>query len=259
MKTTSWPAFAVLALLVSVAPAARADDAEQPRTITTTGESVVYVAPDEIVVGLGVETFDASLDEARSANEAASRKLLAAIKGVGVEDKHVQTDTLSLEIRYRNGHPASGIEGYFARRAYSVTLTDTKKVEPLIEAALKNGANSLMGIDYRTTELRKHRDHARKMAIKAAKEKGTELAGELDCKLGPPRTISEGGGGYYSGYGGARWGGRQGYVMAQNSFQVAGGDGEGGETTPLGHVGVRAHVTVVFDLIPPAAAAAAAE
>jgi uncharacterized protein YggE len=238
---------ALLALLLTLTPATLAQQpVEQPRTITTTGEAIVYVAPDEAIVTVGVETFNANLDESKSANDAASKRLLAAVKKLGIEDRHIQTDTLQLEIRYRSGRGSEGIDGYIARRTYSVTLKDVKKLEPAVDAALHNGANQLMSVQYRSSELRKHRDAARAMAIKAAKEKATALAGELGAKIGAPRTITEGYAGYGGGYGWNR-------MNAQNSMQVAGGGGGGGddnEATPLGQIGISANVSVVFDLVP---------
>ena len=149
------PKPALLALLVALSPIALAQQgAEQPRTITATGESVVYVAPDEVIVTVGVETFSPNLDESKSANDAASKKLLAAVKKVGVEERYTQTDTLQLEIRYRSGRASEGIDGYISRRTYSVTLKDVKKLEPVIDAALHNGANQLLGVQYRSSELR---------------------------------------------------------------------------------------------------------
>jgi uncharacterized protein YggE len=239
----------LLTLFITLTPAAFAQQPpEPPRTITTSGDSVVYVVPDEVIVTLGVETFSPNLDESKSANDAASKKLLAAIKKLDVEDRHVQTDTLQLEIRYRSGRASEGIDGYIAHRTYSVTLKDAKKLEPVVDAALRNGANQLLGVQYRSSELRKHRDAARAMAIKAAKEKATALAAELGAKIGPPRTITEGYAGYGGGYG---WGRMNNF--AQNSAQVVAGPGDGGgdanEATPLGQIGISANVSVVFDLL----------
>jgi uncharacterized protein YggE len=81
------------------------------------------------------------------------------------------------------------------------------------------------------------------MAIKAAKEKATALANELDCAVGAPRTISEGHVGY------SPW--SRFNAMAQNSIQEAGGAmPEGAEPTPFGQIGVGAQVSVTFDLSP---------
>jgi uncharacterized protein YggE len=233
---------AVMMMLVSTRSLAE----EQPRTINTSGESSVYVAPDEVVVNVGIETFDAQLDQAKSANDQAAESLLKAIKAMGIEDKHIQTSNLDIELRYHQNRPEDKIVGFVARRSYAVTLKEVKSFEKLIDVALKNGANRMMGFEFRNTELRKYRDQARKMAIKAAKEKAQDLAGELGCKIGSPRNISEGSMGYLGYHGG--WGGNS--YMTQNSVQMNGGGGEGGETMPLGQIAIRASVSVTFDLVP---------
>jgi uncharacterized protein YggE len=249
-------AFALLpALLLTTAPARGAD--EQPRSIATNGEATVYVEPDEVVVNLGVETFHISLDESKSTNDAASKKLLAAVRALGVEEKDIQTDVMNVQISYQdNGRPSKGIDGYFCRRGYAVTLKDVKKFEQLVDAALKNGANHLMGFEFRTTDLRKHRDEARKLATRAAKEKAAALAGELEMTIGAPRHIGEG---YvhYLGYRSTWWGwggggyGGYGHLMSQNvAYDARAAGGESGETMPVGRLAVRAQISVTFDMTP---------
>ncbi|HVT91077.1 MAG TPA: SIMPL domain-containing protein [Tepidisphaeraceae bacterium] len=220
------------------------------RSISVSGDAVVWAVPDEVIVNVGIETFDGNLDAAKSKNDVAMQRLLAAIKELKVDEKQIQTADLEFEIHYRNGsHPSEGIEGYFARRMFSVTLKDIKQFEPLVDTSLKNGANRLMGFEYRTTELRKYRDQARTMAARAAKEKASLLAKELDCEVGKPVSISEGYFGYVGGWN-ARWGWNNNvnsYVQAQNSIQSP-GEGETGENMPLGQIGIRAQVSVNFDL-----------
>ena len=239
----------LVALILGTAAAnnAKAADETPPRTIVTSGDAVVNVVPDEVVLGLGIETFATKLEDAKKANDERAVRLVKVIKAAGVEERYIQTDTIQLEIRYRSNHPSEGIDGYYARRSYSVTLKEPKKLEGLLDEALTSGANQIHGIDYRTKELRKHRDQARKMAIKAAQEKAAALAGELNSTIGPPRQINEG----YAGYNPyvSRWGRFN--QMAQNSMQEAPGGGAGGdETTPFGQIGVSAQVSVTFDLMP---------
>jgi uncharacterized protein YggE len=240
MRTTSLVVLAALAF----ASHAFAADQPMPRTITTTGDAVVNVVPDEVVLGLGVETFAPKLEDAKKQNDERSTRLVKVIKAAGVEEKYIQTATLQLDIRYRSSRPSEGIEGYYARRSYSVTLKQPKNLEALLDSALNSGANQILGIDYRTAQLRTRRDRARQMAIKAAKEKATALAAELDCTIGAPRTISEGHAGGYT-----PW--MRMNSMAQNAVQEVGGAGaEGAEPTPFGQIGVTAQVSVTFDLMP---------
>jgi len=239
MRTFVVPA-AFLMLILS-AFIARADEA--PPSISTNGESIVYVTPDEVIVSFGIETFDADLDKAKALNDERAAKLVQAVKSLGIEAKHIQTDNLMIELSYRSNRPWEGIAGYFARRAYSVTLKDVKVFEKLIDTGLKNGANQLQGFTFRTTELRKYRDQARSMAARAAREKAVALAKELDCTVGRPRQISEGYEGFFGSYSGRM------NMMSQNAVQFTPAPAsEEMETMPLGQIAVRAQVSVTFDL-----------
>jgi uncharacterized protein YggE len=243
------------AVLVLAAPlmcaVPAASTAEDSRMISTSGEALVQVAPDIVVVGVGVETFRPTVEAAREANQAECTRLLAAIKGLGVAEADIQTDVLNVELAYRDGsHPSRGLEGYYFRRAYSVTLQDPRKFEAFVTAALSGGANRLMGFEFKTRNLRPHRDEARLLAIRAAREKAEALGGALGLKLGPARTISEGGFGYSGAY--RSWWGWGGYSQgqSQNVMTTAGESEPGGETLPLGRIGVRATVSVTFELVP---------
>jgi len=239
------PLFLLFCLVMAVPAQAQVDRATA-RTISTTGEATVYVVPDKVVVNLGIESFDADLDKAKASNETAAAKLVQAITAMGVEKKDIATDNLQVEIhRYYNNGRYEQIDGYFVRRGYAITLKDVKLFEKLIDTALKNGCNQIHNISFLTTDLRKYRDQARQMAIKAAKEKAVFLAKELDCGVGKPRTITESGGGAY--FGGYRWSGN-GSAMSQNSFQSVSGPPDTGENLPLGQIAVTAAVSVEFDL-----------
>jgi uncharacterized protein YggE len=222
-----------------------------PGAITTSGEALVQVVPDHVVVGVGVETFQPVLEAARKENEAECARLVGAIKALGVAAGDIQTDLLNVELAYRDAsHPSRGIEGYYVRRAYSVTLTDTGRFDALVEAALRNGANRLMGFEFKTRQLRKHRDQARLLAIRAAEEKARALSGAVGLKVGRPRGVSEGSFGYTGAYRSWwGWGGGYGQGQSQNVLVTEGGE-TGDETLPLGHIGVRAQVSVTFDLQP---------
>ncbi len=217
------------------------------RTITTSGEAVIYVQPDEVIFNFGIETRDANLDKALSANDEAAGKLISAIKKLGIEEKFIQTDHLNTNIVYRE-HNDLIISGYNVQRSYSVKLKDPKKFQTLVETVLKNGANRVSGFEFRTTELRKYRDKARAMAIAAAKEKAVALAAELNCKPGNPRTINE-----TNNYAGYNWGSNRFTNGAQNAVQSVPSSEEVGDEgqLPLGQINVGANITISFDLLVP--------
>jgi uncharacterized protein YggE len=222
-------------------------------SISSSGEATVYVTPDEAVISLGVEILHKDLDQAVAQNDEASNRLMKAIKQFGVESRDIQTDHVNVSIRYDSNQHLT-VEGYVARRSYSVTLKEIGKLEGLVQTALKSGANTLTGVEFRTTKLRKYRDQARSLAIKAAKEKAVALATDLECRVLAPRTIQEAGGSWAY-CGGPNW---RGNIVSQNAVQFAPeGGGADGDTMPLGQIAVYASISVTFDLDPHAAKDAA--
>jgi uncharacterized protein len=217
------------------------------RLITTTGDAEVRVVPDEVVLTLGVETSDLVLDVAKKQNDDIVKKVFALAQGRGVEPKYIQTDYISIEPRYQDNYEKRDFLGFFVRKSIVITLKDISKFEDLLSSALGAGVNYVQGIDFRTTELRKHRDEARALAIKAASEKANALAKELGQQVGSPQTIREDQNEWWSSY--SSWWGRW-ATGAQNVVQNAGGSAAPGpdETLAPGQITVNAKVTVSFEL-----------
>ena len=128
----------------------------------------------------------------------------------------------------------------------AVTLKEIAKFEELLSRALETGVNNVHGIQFRTTELRKHRDRAREMAIQAAREKAELLASQLGRRVGPAIRISEYSGGWYSPY---NWWGQSygGNAMSQVSSQSGDASSSSG-TIAFGQITVTANVSVSFAL-----------
>jgi uncharacterized protein YggE len=153
-----------------------AGERDEPRLVTVNGDAEVKVAPDEVIITLGIETWDEDLSVAKNDNNRIVAKILETAKKKGIEEKHIQTDHISIEPRYRDQWEHRTFIGYFVRKTVVVTLRDVDKFEPLLSSFLDAGANYVHGIQFRTTELRKHRDKARSLAINAAREKASRPA-----------------------------------------------------------------------------------
>ncbi len=218
------------------------------RSISVEGEAEVKVAPDRILLTLGIETSDKDLEKARQLHDARTRAVIDAVQRHGVEAKDIQTDYLEIEPRWDATPRPENFIGYFVRKTVVVTLRDVPKFEQVLSAALASGANYVLGVQFQTSELRKHRDEARVLAIKAAREKAVDLAAQLNQKVGNPIEISELSNRWYSWYGRSWWGSRQG-SQYQNVMQNAGGDmlPEEGALSP-GRISVTASVRVIFEL-----------
>ncbi|MGD8791246.1 MAG: SIMPL domain-containing protein [Anaerolineae bacterium] len=221
----------------------------QPRTITVNGEAEVRVVPDEVILTLGIETWDKDLGRAKGQNDAIVARVLALAGGHGVAPEHVQTDYISIDPRYRNGYYEDrDFIGYFVRKNVVITLRDLDKFEPLLGDALEAGVNYVHGVEFRTTELRKYRDEARALAVNAAREKAAALSGELDQEIDAPLSIQEIQSGWWSSYN-AWWGSNWGSGMSQNVIQEMGGAGFVADSTVApGQIKVNARISATFEL-----------
>jgi uncharacterized protein YggE len=223
--------------------------APETRLITVSGDAEVRVEPDEVLLTLGVETWDKNLDVAKRQNDQIVGRVLTLATDHGVNPQHVQTDYVSIEPRYRNGYyDERDFIGFFVHKTIVITLRDLSAFEDLLASALSSGVNFVHGIQFRTTELRKHRDEARALAIRAAQEKAAALASELGQDVGEPHTIQEIQSGWWSGYN-AWWGSRWGGSMAQNVIQESGsGTSTADSSLAPGQIGINARVSVSFEL-----------
>ena len=238
-----------VSLLLTAFQAQAATPEPAKRTITASGQSEIKVEPDEVVLTFGVETMNINLQVAKDMNDAAIEKVLNAVKENGVESKHVKTDFFSIEPRYESNYKKRDLIGYVARKNIVVTLRNVDAFENVLSSSLESGANYVHGIQFGTTKLREHRDKARALAIKAAKEKAIALAGELNQKIGKPQSISEGHSGWYSWYRHGGWGYGMARSMSQNVVQDVGGSAGSSQTISPGQISVTANVTVVFELL----------
>ena len=233
---------------LAAAPAASvfAEEEDRRPPIAVSGTAEIRGAPDEVNLRLGVESRDPKLEEAVKQNDARTAAVLKFLKEAGIASKDIQTDYVEIHPQYDTDRHVQQIvpEYYQVRRNLGVRLRKVDQFDAVLKGALTSGANYVLGIDFRTTELRKHRDAARQQAIRAAKEKAVALAQELEVTVGKAQSIQEQ---TNSGW----WGANNSYAnynaMAQNVSQAAPGGGDGGEgNLAVGMISVTATVNVTF-------------
>ena len=245
------PLCLLLTTSVPVSAQSAAPLAQSSGTISVTGDAQINVVPDEVIITLGVETSDKVLTVAKADNDQRIAKILALVKDAQVDPKNVQTDFITIEPRYDGASRSENFIGYFVRKTIVITLKDISKFDSLLTATVESGANFVQGIQFLTTDLRKHRDEARALAIQAAKEKAVALAGQLGQKVGQPLTITEEQNSWYSYYG-YGWGSQynnQSQNVSQNAASSGASDATGdGTSLAPGQIKVTARVAVTFAL-----------
>jgi uncharacterized protein YggE len=232
------------ALLMACYGSAAAQSSIERSLITVTGQAEVKVAPDEVVFRLEVETMNKELATAKALNDESVRKVLALARKYQIPERNVQTDYISVvpkyyqtsipEDRHRNGE----FLGYEVSKRIVIILNDVSRTESLLSDALTTGVNYVRGVEFRSTQIRKIKDQARQMAIRAAQEKAVALTREIGQTIGKAHMIREDDPGPYDNR-----------AQSNVSGMIAGGDISGEETTiALGQISIRARVVVSFEL-----------
>lgn len=161
-----------------------------PPLVNVTGVGEVKIQPDEIILNVGLDVRDKNLDVARQQSETRVAELLKYLKKAGIEAKHIQSTNLSVYPQYGE-YGQSTPEFYMTQRSVTVTIKNVSRFDEILTGIYKTGANRVDGIEYRTSELQKHREQARKLAIQAAKQKATALTTDLGAKVGRVYYINE--------------------------------------------------------------------
>jgi len=201
-------------------------------TITVTGEASVPVQPDVATLSLGVTTQGATAAEAMAANTAALTVVLGRLRDAGIAERDLQTSNLSLNpnwVGYETGSTPT-IAGYTANNMLTVRVRALDTLGTVLDAAITDGANTLNGLTFELSEPRPRMDEARAAAVADAMARAKLLVEAAGARLGPVRSITEGGG----------------FVNPTPMFR------EDARSAPVpvagGEIGVTSTVTMVFEI-----------
>jgi uncharacterized protein YggE len=253
----------VFLLLSANLPAANAQTAVAPtptgaqtacdssRTVQVTGAATVNVTPDRALIQLGVQSNGSTTEAVEAANSATIQRVMKAVRALGIDSKDIATDWYIIEPVYES-YDSLYIKGYRINNMVAITVRDVSKTSKVIAVALKAGANQVVNVDFYTSDLRKYRDQARELAMKAAQEKAQALASTAGAEAGCVLNINENSWSYYNGW----WFGRSQNQWTQNVVQNAApgagaGSSAGEEPISLGQISVRAEISATFGLVSP--------
>ncbi|MFN4157496.1 MAG: SIMPL domain-containing protein [Gemmobacter sp.] len=203
--------------------------------ITVTGEGRVDAAPDLAMVTVGVTTHAATASEALDANSVALATVLANLRAAGIAERDLQTSGFSLNPVWSNyaSDRAPRIEGFQAANILTARVRALDGLGKVLDAAVKDGANTLNGLTFGVDDPAPLMDAARQRAVADARRRAELLAGAAGVKLGRVLTITEGGQA------------APGPMYRMEAAMV-------GDAVPVaqGEVTLGASVTVVWELIP---------
>jgi uncharacterized protein len=209
-----------------------------PPLVSVTGVGEVRVQPTEVVVNLGVEAREKTLDAARNETDKKAAAIIKYLKKQGVEAKDIQTSYVTLHPVYSGGeYGKTNPDFYSAMKTMTVVIKKLNKYDEIISGLYGVGANRIDGIQFQVADMEKYTLEARKKAVANAKQRATMLTSELGAKLGRVYSIND------TASGG---GPRPMYKMAMMESDTY--SGENGPSISAGEIVIKSTVDVSFIL-----------
>ncbi|MCB7480647.1 SIMPL domain-containing protein [Christiangramia sediminis] len=156
--------------------------------VNVTGEGVVKVEPDEVLIKSRIEHEGPSAAGVKKQNDEVVNKVIKYLKSQKIEEKDIKTEYINLNKRYDYNDKTYS---YVANQAISIRLQDLKDYEKIMKGLLENGLNRIDGIQFKSSEMEKYEKEARKLAVLDAQNRARELAQPLGQDIGKAVSISE--------------------------------------------------------------------
>jgi uncharacterized protein YggE len=219
-------------------------DVSKAPTIEVTGTAEISVVPDEVSISLNVSKTDKNLNTAKSQNDESVAAVIALTKRFGIDPKDVKTDFIAVREKNEKRKLAKTDDdyhdvfvGYTVSKTVVVKLRDIKKFEEFFSEAIRSGISQVSNVIYSTSQLRRYKDEARAMGMRAGREKASVLTREIGQTIGKAVSIEEENvDGFRSPYAN----------VSSNSFSVSDEDSDASETFSVGTISIKAQVKVGF-------------
>lgn len=222
----------LLILMLATTAGVFAQENSQQSSVNVTGEGIVKVVPDQVVIRARVEHEGLKAEEVKKQNDQSVNQIIKFLKNEGIEEKNIETDYVNLNKRY-NYEDKSSL--YVANQAISIKLEDISEYEAIMQGLFKNGLNRIDGVQFKSSEMDKYEAEARQKAVLDAQKKAREFAEPLGQEIGKALNISESGGDNYQPV----------YRMAEMKMSDS---PEGQQTIAPGEMEITVKVNVSFQL-----------
>jgi len=151
--------------------------------MTVEGKGQITVKPDQAKLTIGVVTENPQVQIAQQENAMISKRVIEALKQIGIEENAIKTSIYSVQPRYDYVDGRSILKGYEVEHQLEVTVKDLSKVGTVYDVAIKNGANRSGGVQFSVTNPDAYYREALKRAVHNAREKAEGLAQTIGATL----------------------------------------------------------------------------
>jgi uncharacterized protein len=169
-----------------------AAEAEQPRTITVSGQGEIQAEPDRALLSLGIESHKPKMEDARAEVTKVVDAVLKLTRELKIDEKYVRTTRINVQPEYNwdNNARERNLIGYYVSRQVEVDLRDLDKLGKLLERSFDVGVNQVGEPRLDSSKRRDLEREALAKAVADARLTAEAVAKAANARLGSPRTIS---------------------------------------------------------------------
>jgi uncharacterized protein len=232
-------AFGVLAIIAATAAPALAQDIRVPeRSVTTTGQARIRLAPDRAWVTVGIEARAPKPQDAQKQAALAMQGIQRELKALGIPEESVRTVSFSLNADWDYANRQRVLRGYIVSNMVEVKVDDLTKIADVIDRSIAAGGNQIHGVRWDLQNRERRERDALRQAVEDAKQRAEVAVAAASAKLGPVLRISEQRFEVHP---------RMDMVMAQRAEAASVAPGPPTPISP-GEIEVQASVTVAFGI-----------
>jgi len=165
----------------------------ETKAILATGQTSTKVAPDLLVINLGVETNDSTAAGSQSSNAALMSAVKSAIKAQGLTEGDIKTSYFIVQVVQEKVNGTYQVTGYKTIHMLSLNIEDTTKGGAILDAASDAGANRIDSVTFtlKSATRRSLEEQQLSLAAQDAKSRAQKIASGLGVTAGKATQASE--------------------------------------------------------------------
>lgn len=173
---------------------------ETQKYINVNGVSELILPADQINFTVKINVIAESIEKSKKTNDINLDKLIAILKGVGIDSDDIEASPIILGKNYVNENNFERKhKGYFADVKISFILKDLSKYYELTNSLSLNNYFEIINSSYSISDYERQHKLAYEKALNAAKEKAEYMSKAIGVKLGEALEIDENN--YWQSYG----------------------------------------------------------
>lgn len=179
-------------LLITLSVSILGQNETNPSLITTEGESLVFAAPDEIIMSFSVETTELTLENAKQKNNAIFKAAYEFLTQKGVHPNHINPQFAVIKpYKVKANKVGQKIGYYFVSKEVEISVRNVNDYEDIVDGLIARGVYDVSEPNFICSSINRHKRKAFRKAISIAKQKADFLAKELGQSVGDAFKIRE--------------------------------------------------------------------